>query len=71
LERCIPSGVTVTAAHLRANGACADEYRRFQKVFPDGARYPEDITKATENRFDLGWAREKLGLLPVLTEDAA
>lgn len=30
-----------------------------------------ELVTARENRFDLEWAREKFGLLPVLTEEIA
>jgi hypothetical protein len=63
IVKCSPSPACVTGAHLEKVGACDDQVRLFRRTFPDGANWPDDITRAHAAGLDIKWARQNLGLL--------
>ena len=65
---CVPLSVNVTAKMLREHKACADYLQLFERTFPSGAQWPRDRDQAIAAGLDLNWARQKLGLLPVLSD---
>ena len=65
---CVPLSVNVTAKMLREHKACTDHLQLFERTFPNGAQWPRDRDQAIAAGLDLNWARQTLGLLPLLTE---
>ena len=59
-----PSPETITADRISKAGACADQVRKFSRLFPEGGRWPDDIAKATAAGLDVSWVTKNLGLLP-------
>jgi hypothetical protein len=60
--------VSVTADHLRAVGACADQRRLFRQTFPRGGVWPDDLPRAIEAGLSVGWIAGNLGLLPIMID---
>ena len=63
VARCAPSASRVTVEHLRQRNACGNQVQLFQRIFPSGATWPDDIDRAREAGLDIEWARVNLGLL--------
>ena len=63
VARCAPSASRVTVEHLRQRKACGNQVQLFQRIFPEGATWPDDIDRAREAGLDIEWARVNLGLL--------
>ena len=54
--------LVITSEHLDGAGACADQAVTFARLFPTGARWPDDVGKAVAAGLDVEWARSALGL---------
>jgi hypothetical protein len=57
----------VTAEHLKRGNACNAAVQAFEKAFPNGGTWPDDIAKAEAAGLDVNWCR-KFGLLRPVTE---
>ena len=42
--------------------ACNDQVKLFEKTFPDGATWPDDVEKASRAGLDVSWAARKFKL---------
>ena len=50
----------ITSSLLRSKGACADQLRLFDLLFPDGVEITEAVCLSVANRFDWDWAAVNL-----------
>jgi len=54
--------ITVSAALIKAQNPCADQYEKFRKSFPNGITIPADIDKAVSLGLDIQWGAKALGI---------